>query len=367
MRPNITVVTRTQPGRESFLDAALFSLSSQLLVPEEVLVVAHVTSSGPFVELENLVSAYKPHFNSIQLLTHSFEGDGRTVSLNMGLDKATGKYLSFLDDDDVFYEHHFSSLVQALEKNDNAWVYSNVVRAGYGPDGNSYSLRERSQPFKRSGYSFLDHLYENFIPIHSFILDRDKCPFEARFNENLVRVEDYEFLLRLASKSPPIYLDETTAEYRIRLDGTNSVLDGSSGMPFEEFMAKREIWVKSNYILDQVRKEIVGWWAPELREVTEKLGRVADYLSTTDLKKRMEEEKKAQVMVDEIWSSTSWRVTAPIRFVGSIAKRSPIPRKPKVHSLKDGHEVVNEIKSSFSWKITAPLRRVKDAKLEKQR
>ncbi len=43
------------------------------------------------------------------------ENRGKAFSLNQALNQADGKYIAYLDDDDIYYPEHIETLVQALE------------------------------------------------------------------------------------------------------------------------------------------------------------------------------------------------------------------------------------------------------------
>ena len=73
-----------------------------------------------------------------------------------------------------------------------------------------------------------DLFIDNFIPFHSYVLDRDRIPPHLlEFDETLDRLEDYEFLVKLAVSVPFDFKNQghPVCEYRIRDDGSNTVVD----------------------------------------------------------------------------------------------------------------------------------------------
>ena len=50
------------------------------------------------------------------------------IPRNTGLKASKGKYIAFLDDDDLFYKNHLEIAVQQLKQNEKV-VYSDAVRA----------------------------------------------------------------------------------------------------------------------------------------------------------------------------------------------------------------------------------------------
>ena len=52
--------------------------------------------------------------------------DLRSHNLNLGLKKATGRFICFLDDDDQIYPNHLNDLVSAIQNNKTAWAIGNI-------------------------------------------------------------------------------------------------------------------------------------------------------------------------------------------------------------------------------------------------
>jgi hypothetical protein len=68
-------------------------------------------------------------------------------------------------------------------------------------------------------------LENNFLPLHSFVLDRSRSQLPMPwFDERLSRLEDYDFLLRLAATAPYdlSMLDAYVCEYRLVARHTQS-------------------------------------------------------------------------------------------------------------------------------------------------
>lgn len=260
MEDLLTVIIRTMPGREQFLDCCLLNLSWQHYKKIELVLVAHtVQEHETFDHLKTLIQLWQPYFPHLQLLTHFSQSDARAHSLNLGLEQAHGRYIAFLDDDDKIYPGHYSLLMKSLQASDYVWAYCDIVRALYNKHG---QLISRSMPFRRSSYSFIHHLKNNFIPIHSFILDRKNIPNLVKVDERLSFHEDYDFLLQLAALHPPLYVPGIGAEYCIREDGTNTIISGICDG--ENRFKKHKNWTLSEQLMQEKKKNLVGWWFKEL-------------------------------------------------------------------------------------------------------
>lgn len=350
MSDTVSVVIRTMPGRERFLDKCLFILAGQTYPCIEVIIVAQRLSEDDSTdEIEKIGSRWTSSFSGLKCISHVAHTDARARSLNLGKNNSTGRYLAFLDDDDKIYPGHYEKLIEALKKSDYAWAYTDVVRALYNEHG---QLVERTTPFCRSVYSFLDHLRGNFIPIHSFAIDRIRASNVGDVDESMSRNEDYEFILRLAFRHEPLYVRGFSAEYCIRNDGSNTVSDGT-GHARHAWM-KRRLWNAAQDFLDAKKIANFGWWIRELDELPmiHTLHQTIDRDASGsyyggDVYRRM---------LQEYYSSTSWRITSGLRALARLSRGLP-PQQFVIPPTEEAARLqVEEILRSTSWEITAPLR-----------
>ncbi|MBM3258983.1 MAG: glycosyltransferase family 2 protein [Candidatus Sericytochromatia bacterium] len=252
----VSVVIRTVPGRTSYLDAALFSLQCQDYKPLEVVVVYQGPAGADYGGLLDLLEEYRVLGLDIRLVVNPANEDQRSRNLNLGLMAASGQYVAFLDDDDVVYARHYVNLVEAIKTSGSAWSYGNTYQANmkFAADGSLY-VASYSRPFEKHAYSFIDHYLGNFIPIHSFCVDRaTEIGAALTFDESMIRHEDYDALLRLSSQSKPAVSTEFTCEYRIRLDGSNTVLAGTSDVG--DFKNKSKSWAVAQLQLERTRDRL---------------------------------------------------------------------------------------------------------------
>ncbi len=218
MVERLSVIIRSQTGREHFLDECLFILSNQTYREIEALIVVQ-TRPGCRESTEQIVTCWRPLFADLKVICHESISDARSRALNIGMKNASGPYIAFLDDDDKVYPDHYRRLIKAIQKSGRSWAYADTVQTLIDQQGR---VRKRWQPYIRRRFSYTDLLAGNFIPIHSYVFDRRQAP-GLFFDERLCRLEDYDFLLRLAKASSPMYVRRTGCAYCLRDDATNSV------------------------------------------------------------------------------------------------------------------------------------------------
>lgn len=151
--------------------------------------------------------------------------DGRSALLNKGIQAASGRYLAFLDYDDVLYPEAYQTLVsQVLATNSGIAFASIRVLEAKLHDSFVEALGVIKPNF--SGKSLLDLFRANFCPIHSYLIDKNATPSHVLFfDESLAWEEDYEFLLRVCAttRSDFIRIGKTIGDYFKKTDGSNTI------------------------------------------------------------------------------------------------------------------------------------------------
>lgn len=204
--PLVSIVVRTR-NRLPSLRAALESLAVQTHPRLEAIVVVDAgDDAGP-------VLADFEHKLGLRVLRPE-TAMGRYRAANAGLAAATGKYLGFLDDDDVLYPDHLAKLVAVLESSGAAVAYSDcaVVEVDHGAAGPERCSAPR--PFPTVDFD-RDRLYfENYLPIHTVLFRRELLGEVEPFDENLEHCADWDFWIRLAERAPFRRVPGVTCEYR---------------------------------------------------------------------------------------------------------------------------------------------------------
>ncbi len=256
----LTVVIRFHPGgRIACLDEALFSLAIQDWDDLEVLLAVQNGTAEMEAQLIKLIRQQPwRKIPSFRVIGQTFPPgvDGRTRLLNLGVRAAQGRFLAFLDYDDCVYHHAYSALIRQLQKSGKAIAVGGCRRALIEPGTGHAYIVKKDQPFAAPGRKRLDLCRDNFVPIHSYVLDRARVsPGFLYFDESFCLYEDYEFLLRLWCCYEPdlTLLDTPVCEYRIRTDGSNSVI-GWLPQVSEEKMNQ---WKKPQSLIAARRQELI--------------------------------------------------------------------------------------------------------------
>lgn len=108
--PLFSVIIPTH-NRPELLSEALASIAAQTITDWQAIIVDDC--SNPAVDEQDIQSRFG---NKFQVLRHTTP-QGGSVAKNTGLNAATGKYIAFLDDDDLFAPTYLEHAFETLEAN----------------------------------------------------------------------------------------------------------------------------------------------------------------------------------------------------------------------------------------------------------
>jgi glycosyltransferase involved in cell wall biosynthesis len=205
--PVVTVIVPTC-NRPDMLVVALNSIFTQTYENYEVVVVndggedvAHIIA--PFEKLGCITC--------IRTKTRK----GPAAARNLGLQKARGKYIAYLDDDDIFYPDHLETLVNFLEDNNYHVAYSDSCQAFQEMTDDRYVTKHKALAY---GYDFNreNFLIKDYIPILT-VMHRRECINEVGgFDESLGVHEDWDLWIRMSRRHDFHHVRKVTAEFRTR-------------------------------------------------------------------------------------------------------------------------------------------------------
>ncbi len=225
--PLVSVILPTY-NRPDMLKEALGSILSQTYKNIEIIVI---NDAGENVsEIIKLVNGE----GKIVYLQHK-ENRGLAAVRNTGLKAARGKYIAYLDDDDVYYPKHIETLIGFLETDNYKVAYTDAYQASQIRIKDKYVTTE-----KKVTYSFdFDSnrlLVSNYIHIATIVHRKDLIDQVGDFDEGLDVHEDWEFFIRLSRYCNLFHIKVVTAEFRTREDGTN--MTTGDLMPFLRTLRK---------------------------------------------------------------------------------------------------------------------------------
>lgn len=209
-KKKVSVIVRTC-GRPDILRETLISLRNQTYPNIEIVVV----EDGEAVSKQML----ETEFSDLPIVYQAtgVKG-GRCKAGNLALSLATGDYLNFLDDDDVFYADHIETLVMAMQNHpDSAAAYA----LGFETPIEIQSLKPYRYQIKSYDitvdvpFDKIELMHHNCFPIQTVLFSRKLYEKHGGFDEELDMLEDWDFWIRYASEDWFEYVPKTTSQYRV--------------------------------------------------------------------------------------------------------------------------------------------------------
>ena len=138
---------------------------------------------------------------------------------NLAIEKAKGKYIAFLDCDDLWLPEKLERQAKLLDSNNKLGL---VFSDYYMIDGNGNLKKKSILPNKMfRGDIFNELFYRNFIPFMTVVIRKEVLNKVGMFNPKYEIAEEYDLFLRIAEYYPIDFVEESLAKYRIH-DGNFS-------------------------------------------------------------------------------------------------------------------------------------------------
>lgn len=277
----------------------------------------------------------------------------RSRAANAGMAQASGAYLIFLDDDDIFYPQHISALVATLQQHPQyRAAYAGVLVRHFYPDGTEGPQVVLNTPFER-----LRLPLENHIPIHAMLFARNLYEAGCCFDESLDRYEDWDFWLCLLQHTDFAHVDQVSACYH------NT---GASGFGIEPDLAV--IAQSRAAFFDKWRLQWSGaQWAemldyawqrsPRIRDLEQHLSQTQAHATGLEQALTQAQEQARQERLEHLRLQAAFRAEragyqAELARLGQQLQQS-------AWALAQAQNHISALYASSSWRLTKPLRALK--------
>lgn len=201
--------------------------------------VVLTTFNRPQLLLDALASLEKQHFRDFEAILVNDHGEeveaflarfpycityirqgrnrGPAAARNAAHRVARGRYVVYLDDDDIFLPDHLQTLADALQAHPGEVVYTDATFVAERiENGIRHSLHEERR-YPHGEYSRERLFVDNYIPVNTFAWPRAVAAEVGEFDETLSGLEDWDFLLRLAIRLPFHHVPRETVQVRMRV------------------------------------------------------------------------------------------------------------------------------------------------------
>lgn len=218
-QPLVSAVITTH-NRKNLLERAVNSVYSQTYRNIELIVV----DDGSTDDTEEWCKTQQFTYIRIPL----GESKGGNYARNLGIKKAKGKYVAFLDDDDYWLPEKTTKQVAMLEHTGNelvhCWRYLEIVNK----NGNS-NMELCKLSSHHAGQLQKRILYQITCLTSAILVNRMALLEIGGYDENLMFWQDYELTIRLAQRKSFDIVSEPLLAYRINAFDTGRLTNKYEG------------------------------------------------------------------------------------------------------------------------------------------
>ena len=237
--PLVSVIIPTY-NRGWIVKEAIDSVLAQDFTDFELIIV----DDGSTDNTQDILSSYK---KDIVVLMQ--ENKGVSSARNRGIVSASGRFIAFLDSDDLWLSQKLSTQVDFFNANPDALICQTEekwIRNGIG-------VNPKKRHKKLSGDIFEPSLYLCLVSPSAVMIKHSLFEKTGMFDENFPACEDYDMWLRISCRYP-VYLIDTPLI--IKRGGHADQLSGSSGLDRYRIQSLKKI-IESNLLTDKQGKAAI--------------------------------------------------------------------------------------------------------------
>lgn len=345
--PFLSVIVRTRGTRPDTLAHTLASLGRQTRRDFEVLVVTHDISTEDSTRLDDQLQDV-PDWLRPGLRRIDTTGGNRGRPLNVGLAEARGLYMAMLDDDDLALPGWVEEFGRLADRDPG-----HVLRTCVQMVGEDAAVI--GQPFP-DDFDMIEHLVGNRSPICGLAFPRWLMKGLATWvDESLEVVEDWDLVLNTVPYAGVSLSAKVTSQYRDSTDaGTSRSMHSTAAWG----LAMRSVRDKADrrpllfppgslpkLLHERLRLLELGVELPQTREALEQARAERD--RALEARDRVEHELE-RARADASAAKARW--AAERRSERAEWHRQSLSLHAHIR------DVEQEFRTSTSWKVTAPLR-----------
>ena len=239
IKPQVSVIIPTY-NRGWIIEEAIHSVLAQDYTEFELIVV----DDGSTDQTSNILDAYG---NVIKVLSQ--KNKGVSAARNRGIAEASGKFIAFLDSDDLWHPQKLSAQINFFNQTPEALICQTEevwIR-------NGFRVNPKKRHKKPSGMIFEPSLELCLVSPSAVMIRRSLFDRVGEFDETLPACEDYDLWLRISCRFS-IYLIDTPLI--IKRGGHDDQLSKGTGLDKYRIKAIEKI-IKSGLLSEDQRRAAV--------------------------------------------------------------------------------------------------------------
>ena len=344
-RPFLSILTRTTGIRAGTLRDTLMSLAGQRSQDFELVIVVQSSLDESMNRVRALIAEFPPSFGARTNIIRC-ERQGRSAPLNDALAYVSGRYVAVLDDADFVFAHWIATFERLSYEKPGSLLRTVCARQDFAATGiGAAAFPRASSWFKMewpSSYDAVKHLHRNYTPSMSIAFPLE-CfrDLNLRWDETLDSSGDWPLLNHAAMNCGVVSGPEVTSVYRwwIQPESSESERDmiewsanrrrilvsfdnqplllppGAAGEICGLIETGEHLQIElcasqqQNEKLEAYLRHVEGTAEYNRRRLAEVERRESDLINILG---------QTQTELDSLASSTSWRITGPLRSTARL-------------------------------------------------
>ena len=257
--PEVSVVIPAF-NAENFICDAIESILNQNIEPIEIIVVNDKST-------DQTIEALAKYGEKITLLTNA-GNKGASYSRNRGIKAATGKYIAFLDADDLWLKNKLKTQLDVIKNNKTCdFIYTNSKLKQI----DKFDILDESSDFQGNCRYHIktevDVFKNPYFSTSTILLSTQLCEKIGYFREDLKTAEDVDFCLKASCLTSIIEIEDDFAITR-RVEGSL----GASESSYQDNLSVIDSYVntnpnflkKNNKLVKSAKRKIYDDWLKDL-------------------------------------------------------------------------------------------------------
>ncbi len=237
---------------EKYVAKAIKSVQEQTYANWELIIVNDCSTDNSICKIEEQIKSIKDKVTLINLA----ENQGVANARNIAIDKTYGRYIAYLDADDLWEKEKLHKQIEYMKINNIAFSYTSYSRMK--EDGGL--LKTVEVPGKTN---YTDLLKSTIILTSTIIIDTKTIPKEKLKMPNLKISEDAQTWLNILKSGVVAYgLNENLTQYRQRKNSTSSnKIKSIKGMwkvyrKYQKMSIGKSLYYTIFHIINAIKKRI---------------------------------------------------------------------------------------------------------------
>ncbi len=254
--PTVSVICRTY-NQERFINQAIQSVLNQTLSDWELIVINDASTDGT----ESVILSFKdPRIKYIR----NDKNLGPIENLNIGIQNATGKYITILDGDDIFYPNKLWIQTEFLDQNPDygaVFAYINPIDVN-GNQSHSPTATTICNLINNPAGTRAEMLRKAF-DVYNFLAfptEMFRRQFAIYFNAHLLSCGDGYFHINTLLQTKIKVLEIPLTKYRIIDHKTNvsGWISNMTDMSEKFFMLDKFLEIKDTKLFHDMFSDVIG-------------------------------------------------------------------------------------------------------------